>query len=155
MLIRQMLLIGLICIATALTACGKLKTVDSEQVAYSDAQLRKEIEDLKVLLNEYIAQQIAISGQVGSMQTQINNMLVQLAELESQDSIVEYIDPCGDGVGYDEIILKTSNGNLIAYFESSGNRFLSILIPGNYRTTDQSKCYFTVDTNGQIINQYY
>ena len=69
--------------------------------------------------------------------------------IQSPYAIEEIIDPCGDYPGYkDEVILKTHNGTLIAYYEGSGKRFLTALSDGNYKTTDKQKCSFSV-TNGE------
>lgn len=65
------------------------------------------------------------------------------------DSIVQIIDPCGDASGHDEILLILSTGEVLAYFESGSNRFLSVLENGNYRTTDAQQCNFTV-SNGSV-----
>lgn len=71
------------------------------------------------------------------------------------------ITPCSDRVGitYKETFLKLVNGTLLASFSDDTNgkntRF-SILIPGNYQTTDgRPYCYFTVDSNNNIINEHY
>jgi hypothetical protein len=69
--------------------------------------------------------------------------------VQSPYAIEEIIDPCGDYPGYkDEVLLKTHNGTLIAYYEGSGKRFLTALSDGNYKTTDKQKCSFSV-TNGE------
>jgi hypothetical protein len=68
--------------------------------------------------------------------------------------ILEIIDPCGDKPGkFDEIVLKLSENQLVVYFQSGSNYFLTLLTPGNYRTTDEQKCYFTVNGQYQIINE--
>ena len=58
--------------------------------------------------------------------------------------IVEYIDPCGDSPGVDEILLRFSDGSLVAWYKNLG---LFLLSPGTYVTTDVSKCLFTVHSN--------
>jgi len=69
--------------------------------------------------------------------------------VQSPYAIEEIIDPCGDYPGYgDEVILKTTSGTLIAYYEAGGKRFLTTLSDGSYRTTDKQKCSFSV-TNGE------
>ena len=64
------------------------------------------------------------------------------------------IDPCGnDPVKQDEIILKLSDGSLIASFSSNGsalNTRLVSLSAGNYTTTDGTGCQFSVDGNGNV-----
>lgn len=69
---------------------------------------------------------------------------------DGQDAFVETIDPCGDGPGFDEVILRTSDGQLIAYFEDGGKRFLTELVPGRYLTTDRQRCAFEVTEEGEI-----
>lgn len=66
------------------------------------------------------------------------------------DAVIEIVDPCGDGAGFDEILLVLSSGEIVAYFESGGNRFLTVLVNGNYRTTDAQACNFTI-LNGQVL----
>lgn len=65
--------------------------------------------------------------------------------------IVEYIDPCGDGPGFDEVILRMGDGTLLAHYSSGGREFLTIITPGNYVTTDQQACSFTVTAEGEVI----
>ncbi len=72
---------------------------------------------------------------------------------------VEIVDPCGDAPGvFDEVFIRLANGKLLASFSDNSNgqntRF-SILVAGNYMTTDGSHCYFTVDSNNQLLNQHY
>jgi hypothetical protein len=93
---------------------------------------------------------------INSLQGIVNAHTTQLLQMSSiqNKTIVDLKDPCGDGLGYDEILMKTQDGKFVAYFEDGGKRFLSVLENGNYRTTDQSKCYFTVN-NGVITNEHY
>lgn len=74
-------------------------------------------------------------------------------------TVVGLVDPCGDKPGvYDEVFLRLANGQLIASFSDNSNglntRF-SVIGPGNYVTTDGSHCYFSVDSNNQLINEHY
>lgn len=71
---------------------------------------------------------------------------------------VEIVDPCGDAPGiYDEVFIRLANGTLLASFSDSANgqntRF-SVLVAGNYMTTDGSHCYFSVDGSNQIVNAH-
>jgi len=73
----------------------------------------------------------------------------QLTQLLAMENITDIIDPCGDFPNhFDEVILKTSSGKFMAYFEQSGKRFLSELPNGNYRTTDKQACNFTISGTG-------
>lgn len=65
---------------------------------------------------------------------------------DGTDSVLEIIDPCGNQENqFDEIILRLSDGSLLCYFQSGDQRFLSLIGPGNYITTDNQSCYFTVN----------
>ena len=93
---------------------------------------------------------------MNSLQTQVNNLTISLANMQSENPVVDYVDPCGDGNGYDEILMKTRDGSYVAYFQSgNGNnqrRHLTVLSPGSYRTTDQQQCNFTIDSSGNLID---
>lgn len=91
------------------------------------------------------------AGQIDMLQSDINVAQSQIASLATQESIVELIDPCGDNPGqYDEVLIRTSSNKLIAFFEQGGQRFLSVLEAGSYRTTDTQQCLFNVDSNGVV-----
>ena len=65
--------------------------------------------------------------------------------------ISEIIDPCGDDPdNLDEVILKLATGQLLIYFEDKGAKFLTLLTPGTYKTTDKQKCSFTVTADYEI-----
>lgn len=59
-------------------------------------------------------------------------------------TVVDMINPGGDGPGFDEVLLRLANGQLVAHFSSGGLQFLTILSPGNYVTTDAGAVPFTV-----------
>lgn len=98
-----------------------------------------------------------LSAQIITLQSQANSAQAQITALQAQDSIVDYLD-CAvgnvvDGPGYDEVILRTKSGKLIAYFKDNGSReFLTLLTPGSYRTTDQQACSFTVNSAGLMCD---
>lgn len=70
---------------------------------------------------------------------------------------VEIVDPCGDAPGvYDEVFVRLQNGTLLASFSqnSSGlNTRFSVLVAGNYMTTDGDNCTFSVNGAGVISNE--
>jgi len=68
-----------------------------------------------------------------------------------ESTIVRFIDPCGAHTGFDEVILQMSSGELVAYFEDGGKRFLTILDPGVYQTTDAQKCIFKVTNEMEVV----
>lgn len=80
---------------------------------------------------------------VGSLQASTNSLIVQVATLNGYTHITELVDPCGDGPGFDEILLRTTQGYVV-YFEQGSRRMLSLLPDGNYMTTDQQACAFSI-----------
>lgn len=106
-----------------------------------------------------LQQQIdALTQRIDYQQVIVNNMQIELSNLAiSGDPIVEYYDPCNNGPGFDEVLLRTRSGKYIAYMEETGSskRFLTILQPGtNYVTTDTQRCAFTLNSVGQIVNEH-
>lgn len=66
-------------------------------------------------------------------------------------TLVEVLSPCGNLGPYHEVLLKLSNGALIALFDGGPQLDrLVLLTAGSYRTTDGFSCNFTVDANGNI-----
>lgn len=65
-------------------------------------------------------------------------------------TLVDVIDPCGDGPGVDEVLLQFNDGLILAWYKDLG---FSVLTEGNnYQTTDAQKCKFTI-LNGEVISQ--
>lgn len=97
---------------------------------------------------------VSIQNSISYEQARINGLAIDVAQLNAQDSVIETVYPCGDSPNkFDEGFLKMKSGKLIAYFEKDGNRFLTELQPGSYRTTDYAPyCYFNVDNKGQIAS---
>lgn len=94
----------------------------------------------------------AIKNELVLSQNEINSLQEQLTELATNENVVQLIDPCGDNEGrYDEIIMRTSQNRLIAFFQSGSQRYLTVLEPGHYITTDSQMCHFTVLDNGAIL----
>jgi len=126
--------------------------------------------DLEYLSNDVetnSSQITALTSSLSSLQGTVNANLVTLLALSStvttlngtvvaldsalSKTIVATIDPCTDYPGYfDEVILKTRDGKFLAYFEDGGKRFLSLLSPGVFVTTDRQACTFTVTNSGTL-----
>jgi hypothetical protein len=123
-------------------------TLNIVQTMLDGLVTNEEYEALKLQVN-------ALSLTIDSMQEQVNANTVQLAELELEDPIIEYIYPCGLWVDhFNEILMLTRSGAYVAYFESGANRFLTTLKDNTtYRLTDGSNCTFTIQ-NGQITNAH-
>lgn len=69
---------------------------------------------------------------------------------QSAYAVVSVIDPCGTSSGFNEILLKLANGQIIAHYSQGNKEFLSFIGPGSYVTTDFSPCYFTVHADMSI-----
>jgi hypothetical protein len=66
-------------------------------------------------------------------------------------TILEIIDPCGDDDGYlDEIIIKLTDGQLL-WYNHDKYKFIGLLEPGIYETSDHQKCVFAVTNNYDVI----
>ena len=114
--------------------------------------LRQDINANYDLIQALEVNTIALEDRLNYQQVIINNHQIELANLASEDSVVEYVDPCGNGPGFDEVLLHTRSGKYIAYFESGPNRFLTVLQPNvNYVTTDQQHCAFKINNDGQLL----
>jgi hypothetical protein len=118
------------------------------------------IDSLQAQVNYLLSQQSAVSSQVSTLaqdiidqQLEINNNTIDILELQSNHNVTKVVDPCGDGPGFDEVLLRTSSGKLIASFsqnQSGLNTRFSILTPGSYSTTDGTGCSFTVNGDMSI-----
>jgi len=114
---------------------------NTKKIAENEAK----IDDLYDLLDGLYLQLEYTDSSVEVLQSLIVANQVRLAGLESNKSVSKIIDPCGDFPNnYDEVILQLSSGEFIAYFESRGKRFLSIIEDGNFTTTDRQRCRFTI-----------
>lgn len=94
---------------------------------------------------------------ISTIQTIVNTQTTTLVTLQTNENITAFHDFCGNKPGfYNEVGMITSSGKIVVYFESSGNRFLSILRDGSYMTSDGTACYFTVTNGGTVItNEHY
>jgi len=67
--------------------------------------------------------------------------------------ITEIVDPCGDAPGiYDEVLIRIGSMLLASFSDNANgkNTRLSLLVSGNYVTTDGSNCHFSVDNNNNV-----
>lgn len=105
-----------------------------------------------IVLNDLTQTQTGTQAQISQLQADANLAQAQLTELQLETRVTEIIDPCGDSAGYDEVLLRTNDGRVIAYFETGSNRYLSVLIPNvQYATTDGSNCSFKIDVDGNLV----
>lgn len=131
---------------------GEDKETDTleERIERIEAQLTQL--ELMIRSNEQTIELLEMLGEdIAPLQETTEELIEQVAILEGYQNITLFIDPCGDGPGFDEVLLRTSQGDLLAYFESGNKRFLTVLVEGTYRTTDKQRCRFRVDNLRNVI----
>lgn len=66
---------------------------------------------------------------------------------------IEAIQPCGAGPGFREVLLRLSNGQVLASLSNNVHgdmTRLAFLPDGSYLTTDSMSCRFSLSTSGEI-----
>jgi DNA repair exonuclease SbcCD ATPase subunit len=115
-----------------------------------------QIDQLQNQINTVNGNLNSLTNQVNSLQTASNTYMTQLAVLNGYINIVAIYDPCGtQNNTWNEVFLKLSNGKYLASFsdnQSGLNTRFVVMKDGNYRTTDNTNCNFTVSSNGTIIS---
>lgn len=115
--------------------------LDLETLSYIVTLLEDTVDENNA---DQLAAVAALTSQAEEQQLAIDDLILELAVLQGHTQIDQIIDPCGDGSGYDEVVLKLTDGSFLAYFEQGSKRFLSIIPNGSYQTTDQQACSFTI-----------
>jgi hypothetical protein len=74
---------------------------------------------------------------------------------DGADAILEFIDPCGDNPNViDEVVLRMADGRFLAFLaKNNGGTHgrLALLPPGNYVTTDETNCAFSISPEGEYV----
>lgn len=65
-------------------------------------------------------------------------------------TITEVIDPCGDTGGFDELLLRLSSGELVAWLKDVG--LVGLNDDQKYVTTDTQQCHFDV-VGGDVVER--
>lgn len=118
------------------------------------AVLQNELDNLSLDVDSIDFSIILINLAIGNLQTQSNNNSTMVATLQGYNNITELVDPCGDGVGYDEVLLRLSDGKLLASLSTSNNSTttrLSEVPPSDsttYQVTDGTACNFKIPATG-------
>lgn len=125
-------------------------SLQNEGLIHSITDLSQELEIIQDNVEDNSADITSLTALIAGLQTQVNTNIVSIAALDSTttSSITQIIDPCGNGAGYDEVILKTRNGQYLAYFENGSQRYLTKLEIGSYITTDGTGCRFSLTASG-------
>ena len=120
-----------------------------------------DLDELEASYDSIINELNFLSEQNQLTQTQINNtqiilenIISDITQIKTGTTIDFVIDPCGDHPNhYDEVVLKLSSGEYLAYFEASGRRFLTVLEQNViYETTDKQKCRFYINSNNNLVD---
>lgn len=138
----------------------------------NDKSLQDEIDALQLQVNNQYSSltlsMVNLTNQLTSTQSQVNTLQGNVNSLSSSyttlnatvntlnsqlaNAVTMIIDVCGDAPNqYDEVILKTRNGDYLAYFEQGNKRFLAKLGVGSYTTTDNTNCNFTITSSGNLV----
>lgn len=122
-----------------------------EQLGDDDVSNKNYLEGLITTLTNTVTSNSIQLVSISNTLTTLQGTIVTLESTVSK-TIIATIDPCGDYPGhFDEVLLKTKDNKYIAYFEQSGKRFLTILTPGQYMTTDSQNCPFQLTNNNEIV----
>jgi peptidoglycan hydrolase CwlO-like protein len=115
--------------------------------------IQNQINTVQGNVTNLMMQMLSVNNALPVLQSNINGLQTQINTLTATVStaVIGMVDPCGDGSGMDEVLLKTKDGKYVAYFETGGNRFLTVLQAGNsYQTTDSQHCHFSLNSSGSI-----
>lgn len=66
---------------------------------------------------------------------------------DGQDCFTEIIDPCGDGPGVDEVLIRMCSNDVIAWYLGIG---LVEITTGVWQTTDAQACRFEIFMDGSV-----
>lgn len=138
----------------------------------NDESLQDEIDALQLQVNNQYnsltLSMVNLTNQLTSTQSQVNTLQGNINSLSSSyttlnatvntlnsqlaNAVTMIIDVCGDTPNqFDEVVLKTRNGDYLAYFEQGNKRFLAKLGAGSYVSTDGTNCHFTITNSGNIV----
>lgn len=70
-------------------------------------------------------------------------------------SVASVIDPCSTAPGFNEVLLRLQNNQILAHYADGAKQFFSLIGPGSYITTDGDACKFSIDNNGNIYNEHH
>jgi hypothetical protein len=92
-----------------------------------------------------------------TLQDDLGSAILSIGVLQGYNNIVSVLDPCGQqGLVANEVLLKLSNGTLLASFSDTAaglNTRFAVLGNGTFVTSDGTSCFFTV-TNGVLSNEH-
>jgi len=156
----------------ALVSCGKRTVYNYIENPFDNSgnesrlsDLERRVNELELNLSSYTSELQGIANSIGELDNvsyelnqrinlldeAIDQTIIELAIVKGH-SIEQLVDPCGKQGVYDEVLIKTGDNKVIAYFEQGNKRSLIVLPAGNYKTKDGTNCHFSVDNEGNIID---
>jgi peptidoglycan hydrolase CwlO-like protein len=99
---------------------------------------------------------VHLDAMVNMLQSQLDTVQLKLTELELEDRVTEMVDPCPNSMfaGYAEVLMRTSSGTYVAYFENGQKRHLTVLKKNTlYKTTDDRNCKFKINNDNEVEQQ--
>lgn len=109
------------------------------------------VKDLHSTLDCMIMGQGCPSDEIKELEQRLDNTdnrVTNAMDILGMDrmEITEVVNLCGNNA---EILIRIEDV-IISYFEQGRSRFLSILEPGNYITSDGQSCNFTVTSDYEV-----
>lgn len=131
-----------------------------EKVRQQIQQIQLSIRTLEIQGNITESFMLQIESRLNNYEIEVDNSIVQLTQmindledglievenLVGDKSEVELIDPCGTGVGHNEVLLNIDN-QFVAVIKVGNKRYLTKIKDGTYRTEDNQECRFNI-SNG-------
>ncbi len=130
---------------------NRLSALESNMIS-----LKGQVALLELLINSTEGDVTTLQTLSTTLQTQIDDLLIDIAVLQGYNNIVSIVDPCGNHPSkIDEVFLKLSTGHIVASFSDTAaglNTRFSLLTDGAFSTTDGTGCTFTVSGGGTTVS---
>lgn len=121
-----------------LTSCGADKEIIFVEKAVND--------EIIPIMQDEIAR---INEKLSQMLDRLDGLVSRLDLIEEVlQNTVEVQELCETG---GEILIRLPDDTLAAFMQNGSAEYLTILEPGDYRTTDGENCHFIVDEDNNII----
>jgi len=118
--------------------------------------LQRGVGDLRAAIDALSLAGATYQTNILGLQTRLDNEVAAIYTiLSGVNDVAAILDPCGDGVGWDEVFLRLADGTIVASFSDNvhGENTRFTILPhtnGVYVTTDGTSCVFKVKTNGAV-----
>lgn len=120
----------------------KIKTLASlEEIGIIYAELSGAIEAMEVLGVHYSNEIYEFRLRMEALETLVN---------AQGETVIDVIDLCGNANQLGEILIRLSDGSIIALYDVRKGERLVVLRPGSYVSTDGYKCKFRITEDMEI-----